>query len=132
VNAHIMSCLIPVSEAAEVASGLLATGAWGGLWKGAAAGAAWTLLGFFSKPKETAFRGHYLVPAALAGAAAGLVVGLLGVPFDQPVGWLATVGGTEALYRAVKGTWRRWAGDKIGEAVARIALRGMPEPPERP
>jgi hypothetical protein len=113
-------------------SGILATGGWGGLWKGALAGIGRALLGFFSKREGTKFQGKYLVSAALSGAVAGVIVGLLGVPFDEATGWLATVGMTEVLNKAVKGLWLRWASNHVGEAVARTVARSLPSPSEGP
>lgn len=123
---------VSAEKIAAAASGLLATGAWGGLWKGAVAGIGRGLMGFFSKHKGTKFEGQYMVSAALSGAVAGLVMGLLEVPFDDATGWLATVGATEALNKVVKGFWRRWASDHVGEATARVVARQLPAPPEPP
>lgn len=123
---------ISPEKLAGALSGVLATGAWGGLWKGALAGIGRGFMGFFSKHKGTKFEGQYMVSAALAGAVAGLIMGLLEVPFDQASGWLATVGATEVLNKLVKGLWRRWAGDHVGEAVARTVARSLPSPSEGP
>ena len=117
---------------AVAASGLLATGAWGGLWKGALTGIGRGFMGFFSKHKGTKFEGQYMVAAALSGAVAGLIMGLLEVPFDDATGWLATVGATEFLNKIVKGLWRRWAGDHVGEAVARTVARHNSSPEGSP
>ena len=113
-------------------SGILATGGWGGLWKGALVGIGRAFMGFFSKREGTKFQGKYLVSAALSGAVAGVIVGLLGVPFDEATGWLAAVGMTEVLNKAVKGLWLRWASNHVGEAVARTVARSLPSPSEGP
>lgn len=115
----------------QVVAGLLATGVWGGLWKGALTGVGRGLLGFFSKHKHTAFQPEFLVSAALAGAVAGLLLGLRQVPFTQAEGWLAVIGATEVLNKVVKGFWRRWAGEHVGEAVMRAVGRNLtpPKPP---
>lgn len=123
---------VTAEKLAAAASGVLATGAWGGLWKGALAGIGRGLMGFFSKHKGTRFEGQYMVSAALSGAVAGLIMGLLEVPFDEASGWLATVGATEVLNKVVKGLWRRWAGDHVGEAVARTVARSVNPPKEGP
>jgi len=120
---------VSAEKIAAAASGLLATGAWGGLWKGALAGIGRGMMGFFSKHKGTKFEGQYMVSAALSGAVAGVLMGLLEVPFDSAEGWLATVGTTEVLNKAVKGLWRRWAGDHIGEAVTRSVGRNLAKSP---
>lgn len=130
-------CGLAIAQEAETASpeqlvgalgGLLATGAWGGLWKGAFAGMGRGLVGYLSKHNGTRFEGRYLVPAALSGAVAGLIMGILEVPFDQAHGWMATVGTAELLNKLVKMLWHRWAGDHVGEAVARTVARRLPSP----
>lgn len=138
MNAHMMFWIVAAvlgasgaawaqgAGAAPEAAGLLAAGVGGGLWQGALVGVARALLGFFGKHKGTAFRGQHLIPAALAGAVAGLAMGLLGMRFDRAEGWLAAAGATEVVDRLVKGLWRRWAGDHIGEAVARTVARNFP------
>jgi hypothetical protein len=85
-------------------------------------------MGFFSKHKGTTFEAQYLVSAALSGAVAGLLMGLLEVPFDEASGWLATVGATEVLNKMTKALWRRWASDHVGEAVTRHAARYLAPP----
>ena len=117
---------------AVAASGLLATGMWGGLWKGALTGIGRGLVGFFSKHKGTKFEGQYMVSAALAGAVAGLVMGLAEVPFDRAETWLAVVGLTEGINKVVKGLWRRWASDHVGEATARVVARHNSSPEGSP
>jgi hypothetical protein len=113
----------------EAVTGLLATGAWGGLWKGIVAGAGRSMLGLFSKQTGTKFDSTKMVSALIAGAAAGLIMGLLEVPFDSAEGWLATVGATEVINKMVKGIWNRWAGDQVGSAVTRAVARSMPADP---
>jgi hypothetical protein len=113
----------------EAVTGLLATGAWGGLWKGIVAGAGRSMLGLFSKQTGTKFDSTKMVSALIAGAAAGLIMGLLEVPFDSAEGWLATVGATEVINKMVKGLWNRWAGDQVGNAVTRAVARAMPADP---
>jgi hypothetical protein len=113
----------------EAVTGLLATGAWGGLWKGIVAGAGRSMLGLFSKQTGTKFDSTKMVSARIAGAAAGLIMGLLEVPFDSAEGWLATVGATEVINKMVKGLWNRWAGDQVGNAVTRAVARAMPSDP---
>jgi len=122
------------AEHAEAAmTGWLATGVFGGLWKGAGIGIGRGLLGFFGQHKGTAFRPEFLVSAALAGAVAGVGVGLLQVSFTHAEGWLATVGAIEVLNKVVKGLWRRWAGDHLGEAVTRVVGRALkPVDPPKP
>jgi hypothetical protein len=119
---------ISPEKIAGALSGLLATGAWGGLWKGVVAGVGRGLMGFFSKHQGTKFEAQYLVSAALSGAVAGLLMGLLEVPFDDASGWLATVGTTEVLNKMTKALWRRWASDHVGEAVTRHAARHLMPP----
>lgn len=120
---------VSAEKIAAAASGLLATGGWGGVWKGALAGIGRGFMGFFSKHKGTKFEAQYMVSAALSGAVAGLIMGLLEVPFDQAASWLGLVGATEVLNKVVKGFWRRWASDHVGEAVTRHAARHLSVPP---
>lgn len=111
----------PAADAA--ATGLLATGALGGLWKGIVTGVGRAVVGFFSKPTGTSFDFPSMLATALAGAIAGVLMGVMNVPFDQAVGWLATVGATELIAKLVKGLWNRWAGAQVGETVARAMAR---------
>lgn len=112
--------------AAAAATGLLATGWLGGLWKGVVTGVGRALLGYFKQPTGTRFDFPSLIATAVAGALAGVLMGLLNVPFDQAWGWLATFGMTEIIAKVVKGLWNRWFGEKVGEAVARSLSRSAP------
>jgi hypothetical protein len=120
---------VSAEKLAAAASGLLATGAWGGLWKGMVAGVGRSMMGLFSKQTGTKFDSTKMVSTLIAGAAAGLIMGLLEVPFDSAHGWLATVGATEVISKLVKGLWNRWAGDQVGNAVTRAVARAMPSDP---
>lgn len=120
---------VSAEKLAAAASGLLATGAWGGLWKGIVAGASRSMLGLFSKQTGTKFDSTKMVSALIAGALAGLIMGLLGVSFEQADGWLATFATAEIINKMVKGLWNRWAGDQVGNAVTRAVARAMPSDP---
>ena len=105
---------------------------WSALWQGTLIGVGVGFMGFFGKSNGVRFEGRRLAPAAFAGAVAGLLVGIVGISFDGAAGWLSTVGAMVLIERTVKCLWRRWAGDLVGEAVARTVSRHLPSPSEGP
>lgn len=116
---------------AATAGGLTAlfAGAGGGWWKGALSGIGRGIYGFVTSTTadedggKKKFDVRKLITAGVAGGLAGVAAEMMGIPFDNATGYVASFGLTEIISKGVNWLWTRWAGDLVGEAVTRSMER---------